>query len=263
MGGICPTFFIGTIQIYTFPVVIMCAVFIPYLWCSFSPIYDKRCLYECTRKALPVLLFAGIGARLTSAITLFSVGDFRFIYNLIYGGSVFYGGLIGGILGLLLVCKKYHQSFLMFADVAASLLPLGHTIGRLGCYLNGCCYGCEYDGLFAVNFIVDGVATKVFPTWFFEAGFCFILFVIMQTFKKAYFIGFRTGFYLVSYSIFRFLIEYMRGDKIRGTIGTVSSSQAISIIVLIAGFSILVYSMKARKINELFLSKECITDESL
>lgn len=67
----------------------MCAVFIPYLWCSFSPIYDKRCLYECTRKALPVLLFAGIGARLTSAITLFSVGDFRFIYNLIYGGSVF------------------------------------------------------------------------------------------------------------------------------------------------------------------------------
>ena len=78
----------------------MCAVFIPYLWCSFSPIYDKRCLYECTRKALPVLLFAGIGARLTSAITLFSVGDFRFIYNLIYGGSVFYGGLIGGILGL-------------------------------------------------------------------------------------------------------------------------------------------------------------------
>ena len=119
----------------------MCAVFIPYLWCSFSPIYDKRCLYECTRKALPVLLFAGIGARLTSAITLFSVGDFRFIYNLIYGGSVFYGGLIGGILGLLLVCKKYHQSFLMFADVAASLLPLGHAIGRLGCYLNGCCYG--------------------------------------------------------------------------------------------------------------------------
>lgn len=151
----------------------------------------------------------------------------------------------------------------MFADVAASLLPLGHAIGRLGCYLNGCCYGCEYDGLFAVNFIVDGVATKVFPTWFFEAGFCFILFVIMQTFKKAYFIGFRTGFYLVSYSIFRFLIEYMRGDKIRGTIGTVSSSQAISIIVLIAGFSILVYSMKARKINELFLSKGCITDESL
>lgn len=240
----------------------MCAVFIPYLWCSISPIYDRRCLYECTRKAIPILLFAGIGARLTSALTLLSVGDFRFLYNLVFGGSVFYGGLIGGILGLLLACKKCHQSFLMFADVVASLLPLGHAIGRLGCYLNGCCYGCEYDGLFSVNFTVDGIVTKVFPTWFFEAGFCFILFVIMQTFKKPYFTGFRTGFYLIFYSTFRFLIEYMRGDEMRGTIGGVSSSQAISIAMLAVGFGVLIYSKKCSKFNELF-TKECIGDDSL
>ena len=253
MNSIYPTISIGSIKIYTFPIIIMCAVFIPYLWCSVSPIYDRRCLHECTRKALPVLLFAGIGARLTSALTLLSVGDFRFLYNIVYGGSVFYGGLIGGILGLLLVCHIHRQSFLMFADVAASLLPLGHAIGRLGCYLNGCCYGCEYEGVFAVSFIVDGVVTKVFPTWFFEAGFCFALFAIMQTFKKTYFTGFRTGFYLISYSTFRFLIEYMRGDEIRGTIGVVSSSQAISVIVLVAGISMIVYSMRSRKINEFFI----------
>jgi phosphatidylglycerol:prolipoprotein diacylglycerol transferase len=151
----------------------------------------------------------------------------------------------------------------MFADVAASLLPLGHAIGRIGCYLNGCCYGCEYDGVFSVNFIVNGITKKVFPTWFFESGFCFVMFIIMQMLKKEYFTGFRTGFYLISYSMFRFLIEYMRGDEIRGKIGILSSSQAISIVVLVVGFEIMAYSVKSRKINDLFSSKEHITNGNL
>lgn len=209
-----------------------------------------------------MLLCAVIGARVTSAITLFSVRDSSFIYNLIYGGAVFYGGLIGGFLGLLLTCKIQHQSFLVFADVTVSLLPLGQAIGRLGCYLNGCCFGRKYDGLFSVYYIIDGNTIKVFPTWFVEALFCLILFAVIQSFKKTTTTGYRTAFYLIFYSVFRFLIEYMRGDIIRGTIGMLSSSQAISIAVLVAGFGILVYSKINCKANELFC-KESNSNDSL
>ena len=73
---------------------------------------------------MPTLIGAAIGARLFSAITLITVSEQPFWYNLIYGGSVFYGGVIGGAVGLFIVCLIKHYEVLAFSDLIVTILPI-------------------------------------------------------------------------------------------------------------------------------------------
>ena len=193
---------------------------------------------------LPLLIGAAIFARTLSALTLTGNSIYSFWYYLLHGGSVFYGGIIGGSVGLFLFCRVKKCSFLDYADVFATILPMGHAIGRLGCYLNGCCYGKEYHGIFAVDYIVGGIPTKVFPTWFAEIIFCVIMFTCFQFVCKTRQRGFYTGVYLTAYSVYRFFIEFLRGDEIRGIYGHLSTSQWISLGLFLLGFYTLIVCYK-------------------
>lgn len=247
-----PTFTVWGVRFNTFPFIIFLALIASVTTFMFAHKYKKFYRVTIFKLCLPILTFAALGARLFSAVTLMSISDQSFWHNLLYGGSVFYGGVFGGAAGLLIVCLVKHYEFLVFSDLFVTLLPIGHAIGRLGCYLNGCCYGSQYNGAFAVDFIVNGVKTTVFPTWFFEAGFCFVLFIYFQLVHKNNATGNRTAIYFISYSIYRFLIEFMRGDEIRGHIGFLSSSQIISLFMLLLGLCILYVSLKDNCENYLF-----------
>lgn len=203
-----------------------------------------------------ILGSAAFGARLFSAIALMSTSEYSFWHNLLYGGAVFYGGMIDGAAGLLIVCLARHYEFLTFSDVFVTLLPIGHAIGRMGCYLNGCCYGRKYTGILAAKYTVDGVSTTVFPTWFVEAGFCLVLFIYFHFIHKNNSTGNRTAIYLIAYSIYRFLIEFMRGDEIRGRYGFLSMSQIISMPMLLSGLCALYVSLKDSRENYLLLGRE-------
>lgn len=196
------------------------------------------------KKIVPILVGAAIGARLMSALTLIPSSDRPFWYNLLFGGSVFYGGIIGGCIGLVIVCAIKKQPFLEYTDVLVSLLPLGHAVGRIGCFLNGCCYGCRYDGFLSVNYPINGEILKVFPTWFVEASFSVFLFFYFHFICKTTIRGKRTAIYFITYSCFRFLIEFVRGDDIRGIWGPLSTSQIISVVTLLFGVIVLFYSNK-------------------
>ena len=251
-----PTFSLLGIKFNTFPFVI------------FFALVASVTTFMCARKSkkfyriivlklcLPILAFSAVGARLFSALTLTTISNQSFWNNLMNGGSVFYGGVIGGAIGLLCVCAIKQYEFLVFSDLFVTILPIGHAIGRLGCYLNGCCYGSQYDGIFAVNFVVNGAETTVFPTWFFEAGFCVMLFAYFQFVHKNNATGVRTAIYFITYSVYRYLIEFMRGDEIRGHIGLLSSSQLISIFMLLLGLVILYVSLKDNCENYLFKERE-------
>lgn len=251
-----PTFSLLGIEFNTFPFVIFLALIASVTTFLCARKYKKFYRIIVLKLCLPILAFAAIGARLFSAITLISKSDQSFWRNLLYGGSVFYGGVIGGAVGLLIVCVRKQYEFLVFSDLFVTILPVGHAIGRLGCYLNGCCYGSLYNGIFAVNFAVNGVETMVFPTWFFEAGFCLALFAYFQYIHKNNATGVRTAIYFISYSVYRYLIEFMRGDEIRGHIGLLSSSQLISIFMLLLGLIILYVSLKDNCENYLFKERE-------
>lgn len=247
-----PTFTVWGVQFLTFPFVAFFALLASIVTFLTAKRYNAAYRIAVFQMSLPILAFAAVGARLLSAITRMLTSDQAFLRNLVDGGAVFYGGLLGGAVGLLLVCAAKHCEFFAFSDVFVTLLPIVHAIGRLGCYLNGCCYGRQYNGVFAVDYIIDGVRTTVFPTWFFEMGFCLLLFLYFQFLHRNNATGNRTAIYLIVYATCRFLIEFMRGDEIRGHIGILSSSQIISLFLLLLGLDILYTSLKTNSENKLF-----------
>ena len=175
------------------------------------------------------------------------------ILELLTTGMVFYGGLAGGILGIFICSRKKKRSFFEFSDLMAPCFCVAHACGRIGCLLVGCCAGVEpgdpvlfgaatYHGACAFTY-ADG--HQHLPVPLMEAVFllllCVALILILKKTKK---LGTVTGWYLVLYAIWRFVIESFRGDAERGIYGLFSTSQWISFAILLAGILILVTAKK-------------------
>lgn len=176
--------------------------------------------------------------------------------ELIAGGFVFYGGLIGGALGLLLYVKLFKVELLKIVDVYAAVIPLGHACGRVGCFLGGCCYGMRYDGAFSYTYS-EGVlnantpiGVPLLPVQLIEAASLLILFVPMLIIyfkKKPEQTGICGAIYLYAYAVIRFILEYFRGDKERGSFLAFSTSQIISILIIIF---VTIFIIMVRKKNK-------------
>ena len=175
------------------------------------------------------------------------------ILELLTTGMVFYGGLVGGILGIYICSRKKKRSFFEFSDLMAPCFCVAHACGRIGCLLVGCCAGVEpgdpvlfgaatYHGACAFTY-ADG--HQHLPVPLMEAIFllllCVALILILKKTKK---LGTVTGWYLVLYAVWRFVIESFRGDAERGIYGLFSTSQWISFAILLAGVVILVTARK-------------------
>ncbi|GHT02477.1 hypothetical protein AGMMS50276_32410 [Synergistales bacterium] len=150
------------------------------------------------------------------------------------GGSVFYGGLIGFFVGLLIYAKYVKRPFLMYANFLTPYIALGHSFGRIGCLLGGCCYGAEsglfpfIPSVFSIKYPITHptLAHPVLPIPLAESILCLLLSLFLFTRKSE-----KDNFmiYLTVYSVLRFALEFGRGDKIRGIYGLFSTSQWISI----------------------------------
>ncbi len=203
------------------------------------------CLYDVCIIAAFTVLFGLFGASLLYALVTYSLAE---IWHYIItgniepiGGLVYYGGFIGGFLGALLGIKVSKVSIAEAERTIVPFLPLGHAIGRIGCFLAGCCVGMKYDGPFAVYYphISDGYGR--FPVQLLESivnlGICCILLSYARQKHKPFAV---ISLYCIMYGICRFFLELLRGDSIRGIAYGFSTSQWISIgmIVISAGYLI-------------------------
>ncbi len=170
-------------------------------------------------------------------------------------GFVVYGGIIGGIFAGFLYCKKNKLEFLKYFDLVMPSIALAQGFGRIGCFLAGCCYGRETKAWYGVTFHNSPYAPNdvaLIPTQLISAVADFLLFALLVYLsKKISAAGSIAGFYLIFYSIGRFLIEMLRNDE-RGNVGILSTSQFISCFLLIIGIAILiaVNKMKKKKLSE-------------
>ena len=200
----------------------------------------------------------GIGAKLLYILTNipFLIENYNnldlweTLVQMFKGGFVFYGGLLGGILGVFIYSKQFKIPFKSLILTLVPIIPLVHAIGRIGCLCAGCCYGMEYDGFGAIVFHNSFLAPNnvpLFPMQIVEAICNLIIFVILlATYKK--FLGtYKTlGLYLISYGIVRFILEFFRGDLIRGIYFSLSTSQWISIALFIVGVGIFIYEHRKK-----------------
>ncbi len=224
---------------------------------SFGILLAKKKIpsYEVVYSAVYTVLGGVAGAKLLFVLVSFQkIISYKISFlAVLKGGFVFYGGLIGGVLGLLLYCKQYRLPFFLLSDLYAAVLPLGHALGRIGCYFAGCCYGMPYDGPFSVVYFETlgdtPLGISLFPIQLAEAGALMLLFVILsalyrKTSQKKQ--GLVSGVYGVSYAFLRFGLEYFRGDGVRGSLLGFSTSQWISFLLLAVGVFILISVKKTK-----------------
>lgn len=152
-------------------------------------------------------------------------------------GMTFMGGLIGGavvFLGLYFLFRKRLPGRLIdILSVLPCCITVAHGFGRIGCFFAGCCYGKETDSFLGVKF--PNLPNPVHPTQLYEAAFLFILFGVLSYLLLKKHFRYNLSVYLAAYAIFRFAIEFVRGDD-RGAYffgGLLSPSQFWSIIMLV------------------------------
>ncbi len=165
------------------------------------------------------------------------IGNLRYLNAIMSSGFVFYGGLIGAFIALWLVWRIHKIAVFQYLTHFAFMIPLGHAFGRMGCFMAGCCYGIPYRGPFSVQFPAGGFApagVALFPVQAVEAvGLLLLavaLFILDYAFEKKY----TVYLYLIAYSALRFVLEFYRYDAVRGLWGGLSTSQWISLIIVVA-----------------------------
>ncbi len=177
----------------------------------------------------------------------------------------FIGGLLGGTIVFFLIYflygrKKYGAKFIEIQSILPCCILIAHCFGRIGCFFAGCCYGKETDSFIGVKF--PDLIHKVYPTQLFEATFLFLLFilclylVVKKNFKYTF------SIYLSCYGIFRFLIEFIRGDHRGKFIGSISPSQFWAILMIVLAIVVFFLVWKFDKLHKQ-VKEEDSNDDSL
>ncbi len=202
---------IGPVTIYSYGLMLAVSV----LLCSF--LLKK----EASRKGINselmfdlvfwVVLIGIVGARLFYVFLNFKYFmqhpiEIVMISN---GGLAFQGGLIAGALSAVIFIKKKKLPFLKTADLIAPYLALGQAIGRIGCFLNGCCHGVRVD--WGVFFPVH--QARLHPTQLYEAvGLLAIFFLLRQFQNKTKIEGHVFVLYLILAPLLRMFVQFYRED---------------------------------------------------
>ncbi|HVZ15769.1 MAG TPA: prolipoprotein diacylglyceryl transferase [Terriglobales bacterium] len=197
-----------------------------------------------------VVLAAIVGAKLLLIINDFSryavhPGEI-FSLTMLQAGGVFYGGVLAAIATAIYYVRKHHMPTLRTCDTFAPGLALGHSIGRIGCFAAGCCYGKpthHWWGVIFTNPLANQISgtplgIRIEPTQLFESAIEFVNFLILYALlRHKKFEGQVIGAYLFLYGIARFFIEFIRDDPERGSMfnGALTGTQFISICLVIAG----------------------------
>jgi phosphatidylglycerol:prolipoprotein diacylglycerol transferase len=163
-------------------------------------------------------------------------------------GWIVYGAIIGGALAVYLYCRVKKMDVMQWLDLLMPSLALAQGFGRVGCLFAGCCYGVESHTFLGIvyehsNFAPNGV--ELVPTQIISSlGNFVIAFILMTYAKKEPQKGKVAALYFILYSVGRFFVEFFRNDH-RGAIGPLSTSQIISVFILI--FGIFLFSKKFKK----------------
>jgi phosphatidylglycerol---prolipoprotein diacylglyceryl transferase len=183
----------------------------------------------------------------------------RDLVSLFQSGGVFYGGLLGAIPVAFWYARRHHLDGWKTADVLAPGVVVGQAVGRLGCFMAGCCYGKPADVPWAVTFrdlyanrnVGTPLDTPLHPTQIYESLACFlILAVLLWMAPRKKFHGQVVLAYVFLYSVARFIVEMFRGDAVRGFVlgGRLSTSQFIAVLMVVAVALVLPYLWRRKRL---------------
>jgi len=178
-------------------------------------------------------------------------------------GFVFYGSFLFAIPTMLLFFRRHKLPTYAMLDVMAVTTCLVHMLGRLGCFMAGCCYGKPTRSIFGVIFTdpacqAEPLNTSLHPTQLYESLYIFVVMLILLYLRgRKKFFGQLFLVYLLLYAVGRFMLEYFRGDLGRGFIfdGMISHSQFVALLIFTC---VLLFYFRLAKRNRVALYKHPI-----
>lgn len=202
--------------------------------------------------SLVIALIGGFaGAFLFDA---FSQGVAITFNNLNKIGLTFFGGLLSGLFLLIISLRLLSIPVLPTLNLLAQPFCIAHIFGRLGCFMAGCCFGSPTSSITGVVFPTDSLPhqhyhelIRIHPTQLYESAFVLLVFIFLITSKYKH----PFYFYIIAYSVFRFLVEFLRSDN-RGLIlhqDLFSPSQVISLATILVCTGLLLISFLKKQQN--------------
>jgi phosphatidylglycerol:prolipoprotein diacylglycerol transferase len=172
-------------------------------------------------------------------------------------GGAFYGGFLGGVVWTYFYARCEKLPILSTFDVAAPSVALGHSIGRVGCFMAGCCFGKPTTLPWGVTFTSEVAArisgtplgVPLHPTQLYEAAAEFANFLFLYFFGRRWLVpGQVVGAYLILYGTERGLIEFVRDDPGRTPLfnGTISLMQLVSVAMILVGLALWSRALRTR-----------------
>lgn len=249
---------IGSFTIHTYGVMIAIGIIAAYFTAEYRAKKNGLNSDRIFWFVIWCLIFGFAGSKILYWITILPsiAADPSIMLRTLGDGWVIYGGIIGGVIGAVLFCRRHKLQTLKYFDIAIASVSLAQGFGRIGCFFAGCCYGVETDSAFSIvfthsSFAPNGVA--LIPTQLISSALDFLLFVVLVLLykRKKHVPGQCMAAYLICYSAGRFVLEFSRGDLIRGSVGAISTSQFISIFTLIVGIVLLVIVNKRGNVYDI------------
>jgi len=187
------------------------------------------------------------------------------IFRIDQGGLIYYGGFVGAAAALVLYARRHGESVWSVFDLVVTAVPLAHALGRIGCFLNGCCYGALYDGPLAVRFPsgslpwwhhlreqlitrYDAFSRPVHAAQLYAVAANLVIYVVLVgVYRRRPGAGVTASLYLVLYAAARFLLEFVRGDQ-RIALGVpLDAAQIMSLVAGAVGAVLLVLRLRAAR----------------
>ncbi len=196
------------------------------------------------------LIFGLLGARLFYVVQFFDEfrGQLGRVIRIDQGGLVFYGGFLCAIAAIYIYCRKRKLDIIRVFDIVTPAMAVAHGLGRIGCFLHGCCFGKPTTLPWGVHFPEGTLPAQRYPgqalhpVQLYEAGEQFLLFGLYFYLVRRAPRGVAMSVYFILYGILRFLNELLRGDHSRTTIFT--SAQFIGLGITPVGILLLIYFIR-------------------
>lgn len=214
---------------------------------EFNRRFAKVSKDQCSTLLFIAMITGILGARIFYVVQFFHQykHDLWSVIRIDQGGLVFYGGFLLALFSVVFYCKMKSLDIIRILDIFVPALTAAHGLGRIGCFLNGCCYGRATDAWWGVTAPVGSHLAAaagnmpIHPVQLLEAGENFLLCILYCWMLRKVKRGVVISTYLLLYGILRFANETLRGDNV--LYGGLTPAQWIGILLGTAGAGLLIY----------------------
>ncbi len=252
-------FKIGEFKVHTFGIVMIAAFAVAFLLGR-----ARAARFGLTKEQVSDVFFWTLVAGVLGARLGFIVQELGYylehpdrLFSLQFQGLTSYGGLVGGFFALIFLARKHRVSALTYLDLAGAPMLLGHAVGRVGCLMNGCCYGRRCELAWAVP--VEGQTGLFHPAQIYDslmvlAGLALLVAIERRGLSRGQSFGLAISFYAISRFIYEFWragtpAEVAAGFATSTTIaGTpITEGHVFSLAVLLVGVGTFLWARRNRE----------------